>query len=201
MAPIDSDDSLRNLKASISLIALGLLLVRVVFPDLKIDGVSIGLLALAILPWLSPLIKSAKLPGGFEIEFQDVKAAAERVTSGGETQLIATPPSEPSYLMIADQDPHLALTGLRIEIERRLRTLSVRANAPGSRSLSQLTKELQDRDILSAEAAAGLRDLIALGNQAAHGVSVAPEVAHSAVEYGPQVLRVLDSKIAQFGIP
>jgi hypothetical protein len=66
---------------------------------------------------------------------------------------------------------------------------------PRSRSLVQLTRDLEERGVLHPQSAGGLRDLIALGNQAAHGVEVAPEVAYSAVEYGPRVLRVLDAKL------
>lgn len=173
------------------------LVVHVAFPSLAIDAISLGFLVVAVLPWLAPLIKAAELPGGFKIEFQDVKAAAERVAAGApevETKVAAP---EPSFLTIAGQDPGLALTGLRIEIEKRLRSLAERAGIPKTRPLTQLTRDLQERDVLSAESAAGLRDLIALGNQAAHGVQMGPDVAYSAMEFGPRVLQVLDAKLTE----
>jgi len=176
--------------------ALVVLLVRTLFPALGIDAVSLGLLLLALLPWLSPLIKSAKLPGGFEIEFQDVKDAAQKVTANEPAPTVA-PPASPTYLDIADQDPSLALVALRIEIEKRLRELAELAGVTRTRSLAVLTRDLQERKVLNQESASGLRDLIGLGNQAAHGVPVGPEVAYSAVEFGPPVLQVLDSKIVQ----
>ena len=191
-------DPLRSLKLLVTLGALLLLFVRILFPSLRIDAVSLGLVAVALLPWLSPLIKSAKLPGGFEIEFQDVKNAADKVTSGEASTPLVSPP-QLSYLELADQDPSLALVALRIEIEKRLRRLAEIAGVPRSRSLTVIIMDLQVREILNPDSVQGLRDLITLGNQAAHGVPVGPQAASSAVEYGPRVLQILDSKIVNLG--
>lgn len=62
------------LKLSIPLIALALLLLRIIRPQLQIDAITIGLLAVAFLPWLSTLIESAKLPGGYEFTFRRIEA-------------------------------------------------------------------------------------------------------------------------------
>lgn len=191
-------DPLTKLKWIVTVIACAGLVVRIAFPDLKIDAVSLGLLALALLPWLSPLIKSAELPGGVKIEFQDVKAAAEKVAAGEPKAAAAAPAQpEPSFVAIAEQDPSLAMVGLRIEIEKRLRKIAEHSDIVPSRPLVQLTHELERRQVLNHEAVAGLRDLIALGNQAAHGVEVSSEAAYSAVEYGAQVLSILDSKLGE----
>lgn len=194
-------DPLRRLKISITLIALFALLVRIAFPELKIDAVSLGLIALALVPWLSPLIKSVELPGGAKIEFQDVKDAAERVTSSEPAPSYALQVPEPSYMAIADQDPRLAMVGLRIEIEKRLRALAQREGLNPKRPLGQLLGELEEREVLHGSSASGLRDLVALGNQAAHGADVSREVAYSAVEFGPGVLRVLDDKLGNSAAP
>jgi hypothetical protein len=103
---------------------------------------------------------------------------------------------EPLYLSIVDQDPNLALVGLRIEIEKRLRTLSQLSGEPAQSSLAQITGMLAAKGVLEPQAAIGLRDLIALGNQAAHGRTVSTDVALSAADYAPGVLRALDNKIA-----
>ena len=112
-------DPLRRLKWVVSVAACTGLFTRVVFPGLNVDAVSLGFLALAFLPWLSPLIKSAELPGGVKIEFQDVKAAARKIT-GTETVLDLTlgGQSDFSFISVAAQDPALAVVGLRIEIEK-----------------------------------------------------------------------------------
>ena len=190
---------LTRLKVAITLLAISGLVLRIAFPNLRIDAVSLGLLAIAILPWLSPLIKSAELPGGLKIEFQDVKAAAERVAAGEPAAASASLQiTEPSYLAIAEADPRLALVGLRIEIEKRLRTLAEQVGAVKGRPLTQLIRDLQERGVISPESIGGLLDLIKLGNQAAHGVPMESDAAYSAVEYGPRVLGILDAKLAEY---
>ena len=52
-------------RIAISVAAASLLILRLVLPNLKIDAVTLGLLAAAILPWLTKLIRSAELPGGW----------------------------------------------------------------------------------------------------------------------------------------
>jgi hypothetical protein len=50
-----------------------------IWPGVKIDGVTLGLIGLAILPWLAPIIKSVELPGIGKIELQEVKAQVEEL--------------------------------------------------------------------------------------------------------------------------
>ncbi len=196
-----SPSALRRIKIAITVAAVLALIARVVFPTIRVDAVSLGLIVVALLPWLSPLIKSIELPGGFKIELQDIKDAAEKVTSGEPAvAALAVAPPAPSFMAIADQDPRLAIVGLRIEIEKRLRALAEHAGIPRAGSLSRLTNDLERQGVLHPQSAAGLRDLIGLGNQAAHGALVAPEVAYSAVEFGPRVLHVLDAKLAELGV-
>jgi hypothetical protein len=59
--------SINWLKAVISIIAIGTIFLRMLMPELKIDSITLTLMAMAILPWLSELIESAKFPGGWEV--------------------------------------------------------------------------------------------------------------------------------------
>jgi hypothetical protein len=62
-------------KLVISAAAVALLLAQL-FAErfrFKIEPVTLGLAALAVLPWLSSIIDSAKLPGGWEVKFRDVQ--------------------------------------------------------------------------------------------------------------------------------
>jgi hypothetical protein len=44
------------------------------YPSLAVaDSFSVGLLIVAVLPWLSELLVSAKLPGGWELVFREIK--------------------------------------------------------------------------------------------------------------------------------
>jgi len=197
----NSEDRVQNLKVIISAVAAMGLVLHVVYPHLAIDAISLGLLVITVLPWLAPLVKAAELPGGFKIEFHDVKAAADQVTAGAPEAASLPAPVAPSYLAIAEQDPNLALVGLRIEIEKRIRALAEQTGIPKSRPLTQLTNELQERQILSSESLSGLRDLIGLGNRAAHGVEVSRDVAYFAADLGPKVLQILDAKLASYRPP
>lgn len=197
----NNEDRTRTLKVVISVIAAVGLVVHIAFPNLSIDAISLGLLIIAVLPWLAPLVKAAELPGGFKIEFQEVKAAVDQVAAGTPEVAALTPPPEPLYLAILEQDPGLAFVGLRIDIEKRLRALAEQSGIPKSRTLTQLTNELQEHGILSTESSSGLRKLINLGNQAAHGVRVGPDVAYFAAEFGPKVLQILDVKLASHRRP
>jgi hypothetical protein len=69
------------IRAALSVCALGLISVRFVRPDLKIDAVTIGLLVVAVLPWLSGLLDSAKFPGGWEVKFRDLESTLKDETS------------------------------------------------------------------------------------------------------------------------
>ena len=55
------------LKLIITIAALLVLTIRVLKPDIDIDSTSLILIALATLPWVSTLVKSLELPGGFKI--------------------------------------------------------------------------------------------------------------------------------------
>ncbi|KLB48674.1 hypothetical protein, partial [Xanthomonas euvesicatoria] len=54
--------SINWLKAVISVVAVSAIAVRIAFPEIKIDLVTLGLMIVAVLPWLSELIESAKFP-------------------------------------------------------------------------------------------------------------------------------------------
>jgi hypothetical protein len=97
--------------------------------------------------------------------------------------------------VIAQTDPNLALVGLRIEIERRIRTLAQRHDLKETKVLSQMLRELRFRNILTGDVAGGLSELIHAGNMAAHGADVTGNVASWAIETGPVILGQLDEII------
>ena len=191
--PISMPPRITVIQAVMSIVGIVAAVVHVARPDLALDSVALGFLAIAVLPWLAPLIKAAELPGGIKIEFQDVHEAAEKITLGLSSSIAPKDQLEAAYLSIVDQDPNLAITGLRIEIEKRLRELAPVAGLPKSRPLSQLIRDLQVASFLTSEQSSGLLELVKLGNQAAHGVEVSPSAAYSAIQSGPSVLMFLDS--------
>jgi hypothetical protein len=87
----------------------------------------------------------------------------------------------------------LALVGLRIELEQRLRQLGKNHGIVNHLiPLARLLRELRQREVLPNEVADGLSELIISGNQAAHGAKVEPQVAQWAISYGLQILASLD---------
>jgi hypothetical protein len=61
------------LKVIISLGAFVFVLIHLLWPTLSIDAITLGLLVVVALPWLSTLIESAELPGGWKIRFRAVE--------------------------------------------------------------------------------------------------------------------------------
>ena len=187
--------SINWLKGIISFAAVGVIAIRIYYPDLKIDAITLGLIVVAILPWLSELIESAKFPGGWEVKFRDVRAAGAKVTSSSPEAEAAPLPDQPSYVTVASHDPNLALVGLRIEIEKRIREFARLHQLDERRSLSQLLRELAQQQVLPPDTIGGLQELIQAGNQAAHGARVQDGVADWAIDVGPRILASLDEQL------
>lgn len=199
-----------QIRWTMTALAVAIAALHFIRPTLSLDTTYIVALVLAVLPWLAPIVKSIELPGGFKIEVQDVKEAIEKViapqtplteiTLANERQPVVTP-SEPSdsfvtLRQLAATDPNLALVGFRVELERRLASLAQRHGIDTQRkSAGQLLRELRSRDAIPSSVASGLADLLALGNQAAHGADVSPNAARWMLEVGPTVLGTLDQLI------
>jgi hypothetical protein len=54
-------------------IAATLILLRLRWPSLQIDAVTVGLLLVAILPWLMSDVASAGPPGGWKVQFRELR--------------------------------------------------------------------------------------------------------------------------------
>src|ERR1044071_8203485 len=66
------------LKLAISTICLGLLLAHLVWPRIALNATALSLLVIALVPWLSDLIKTLELPSGFKLEFQALQGEVEQ---------------------------------------------------------------------------------------------------------------------------
>ncbi len=181
-----------HLRIGISITAIILIVARFIWPDIKIDTITIGLFIVAVLPWVTSLIESAKFPGGWEVKFRDVKAAGEKIPLPKTEQTALT---QHSFQNVVEQDPNLAMVGLRIEIEKRVRELAGIAGVNPNQPLTRLFRELQRSEEINPPFYSGLQELIMAGNQAAHGAKVEPSVADWAFDVGPRVLATLDEVI------
>lgn len=113
---------IRRTQVLITLVALLMAIIHVVFPNLTIDAITVFLLVVALLPWLIPLVRSLELPGGWKVEFQELEKARNKAEKAGLLSSKGRKTKTPSYSFesILDKDPNLALAGLRIELEKRL---------------------------------------------------------------------------------
>ena len=67
------------LRVCLTVVAIAVAISHAKWPSVTIDGVTLGLIVLAVLPWLAPIIKSIELPGVGKIELQEVKAQVEEL--------------------------------------------------------------------------------------------------------------------------
>jgi len=181
----------------ISAVALLLALGHAVFPNVRIDAIIVTLLLIAVLPWLGSIFKSVELPGGLKVEYRDLERARQEVARVG---LLSEPQriEEPPYVAVAEQDPNLALAGLRIEIERRLRTIARERGLNGERlGIGQLLRLLRTHQAISQQEDSVLNDLIGLLNNAVHGAQVDSRAAQWAIDVGPRLLAALDQRVAK----
>jgi hypothetical protein len=70
----------RTLKTLLSMSAVGLIILRVRRPELEIDAITLGLLVLALLPWVFDFLESAEFPGGWKFKFRElIEQQEERI--------------------------------------------------------------------------------------------------------------------------
>lgn len=168
--------------------------IHLVWPSIAIDAITVTLLLVSVLPWLAPLFKTIELPGGVKVEFAELEKAQRDAQSAG---ILAGPSTdrqtEAFPHLIQTDDPNLALAGLRIELERRLRKIAERNGIPAKqRGVSLLMRDLQTRDLLTREQSSIIADLLPSLNAAVHGARVDQRASAWAAEVGPQLLDGLE---------
>jgi hypothetical protein len=142
-----------------ALIAAGL---HLAWPEIKIDSITIGLVVIAVLPWLAPLFKSVKIPGGWEFVFKEAmeakqaaneaKGAAEstakrvELASAGNVPGVATYTADP---MKSPEDELRLLAQKYNEIRETQRSGSARTAAMTDvfRQMIALAPELKQFDV------------------------------------------------------
>jgi hypothetical protein len=176
------------------------LLVLSLFFDRKIEYVHALILGIALAPWLLTVVKSLEFPKGWRVELHDkFKDIGERARATG--LLDTRPPARAqkhqySFQQIAGDDPGLALAGLRIELEKRLREMAQAAEINvNNKGIGHLLRDQSMQRMLDGREQAVIRDLIGLLNQAVHAQSVDRDSAEWALSEGVQLLKSLDRKM------
>ena len=179
------------LRLTITVLAVLLAIVRLGWPSVAIDATTLTLLAIALIPWLAPLFTSVELPGGLKVEFRDLERAGRRAEQVGLITLESTNQTTTyPFQTVASEDPNLALAGLRIEIERRLKELAEARSIdlPSNTGIGRIVQTLDESQVLGPEERSVLMDLIGLLNRAVHGAEVDSRAASWALDVGPQLL-------------
>jgi len=179
----------------ISAVAILLAVAHLIWPDVRIDAITLALVVIAILPWLGSVFRSVELPGGMKVQYQELEKAQEQIEEAG---LLATPEvrkEDPAYMRIAEHDPNLALAGLRIEIEKKLRAIAKAHGLSGERwSVGITARQLSEKGVLTKQEYSALIDLIAILNNAVHGAEVDQRAVEWAFEIRPHLLASLDKR-------
>ena len=172
---------------SITIIAIIVAVVHLLWPAIAIDAVTLTLLAIAMIPWVAPLFKAVELPGGLKIEFSDLEKTRQKARSAG---LLAR---RTTGEFTEIDDPNLALAALRIALERQLRKIATKNGISGEgRSVVFLLQNLCRRDLLTQEQSSLLSDLLPFLNTAVHGAEVDPRASQWAAEVGPRLVAGLE---------
>lgn len=197
----------RKIQLGITTLSLVFALVHIILPGLSIDMISITLLVIAVIPWLETLFKTVELPGGLKVEFQELKEVEYSAKKAG---LIKDKPinineeeSKQSYetysfIEIAEKNQELALVGLRIEIEKRLRKIADKYSIESNRySIARLLDALGSDEVLTYSEVKSLKDMINVSNHAAHGIEYNQQIADWVIDIGPKILVSLDEKLQE----
>jgi hypothetical protein len=173
------------------------------FGLLSLDLVDIAIFGIIALLWLAPSVAKyfdTVEFGGAKFTFSKQLKEVQAKIEIADLKADPSKTTKPSYLQIAPTDPNLAFAGLRIELEKQLRSLAEERNLLASDqrnrplSLSQLVDRLYQEKVISLLERSALNDLISLGNRAAHGIEVDESAAPWAFEVGPQIIAALEKK-------
>lgn len=193
----------RRIQITISIVAVVIVLLHLIFPRLNIDAITVTLIIVAVIPWLAPLFKSLELPGGLKVEFQDLEKASNKAIEAGliteenvERLEAEAPDQNYPFIDLAETNQELALVSLRLEIEKVLKLIAQRYSLDDKKlSISMLIRELSTKSIISNQERAALLDMIGTLNHAAHGVEYDPRTAEWVIKNGPAILESLNNKL------
>lgn len=195
----------RRIQVTISIVAVAIVVLHIIFPKLNIDAITVTLIIVAVIPWLAPLFKSLELPGGLKVEFQDLEKASNKAIEAGliteenvERLESQVPEQNYPFIELAETNQELALVSLRLEIEKALRLVAQRYLLDYKKlSISMLIRELSTKSIITNQERAALLDMIGTLNQAAHGVEYDPRTAEWVIKNGPAILESLNKKLEE----
>ncbi|WP_405198839.1 hypothetical protein [Christiangramia sp. LLG6405-1] len=197
----------RIIQITISIIGLIFIVSHLIWPELKIDGITVILVVIIIVPWLAPLFKSFELPGGLKFEYHQLENATEKLIGAGWIKQVDSVETSKehykySFLNVVDLDSNLALSDLRMEIESRLKDLAEHNSISiKNKGINQLTRELSTNGVLTYIESSAIIDILPFLNRASHGQEVDKKIHDWVIQIGPQILDNLEARIGEQKLP
>src|SRR6266480_2932523 len=199
----------REIRLGLFLIVLFFLFLHTILPSTTVDTTTLGLLALIVFILLLPYVSEIGLPGGGHItlgSLRQVRDAVNRLPVQASVGQGVVGPTEISprgevWRRVLAEDVHIALAGLRIEIESRLQKLAgTRASGKFEGALG-LVSLLQSERVLTPIEADAIRSVIKVCNEAVHARHISAEAAQETADLGEFVLRLLNAKLQRNDTP
>lgn len=181
----------------ISGVSIFFVLLRIAFPAITIDSITLGLIVIAVLPWMAPLFKTVELPGGLKVEFQELLKVGKKADELGLLSSLNDHPEINRYeqQLVGKSDPNLALAGLRFEIEYRLRNMAKKKEVDVyDKSGSEIVKILVNEKVFKKNEGQAIQEMLDLLNSAVHGAKVDKLAVEWVNDVGPRILYTLDHR-------
>lgn len=80
----------KQMRVLVTIGALLLALAHMIWPGISIDGITLTLIVIALIPWLQPIFKTLEFPGGWKVAFQDLQRTTQDQVRVTLQQTIAT---------------------------------------------------------------------------------------------------------------
>ena len=204
----------------IAALAIAMIAIRALLPDLRVDEISVallGIVCLAIL-WsdlgkLAMGVRRFRL-GDFEVELAE---RVEKLAKKAEKAEDAQPkkrarkkqeedvyPDAAKRVAEAASDPRSALLLVAIEIEQAVRQLAEEYGLPDQASTGRIISQLGEQGFISPEVVTLFRDFWQVRNDVVHraGFNIAAGQIYALVDVGLQILKLLSPyTISPIGIP
>jgi len=104
--------------------------------------------------------------------------------------------SDVTYSALLDTYPKLAVIGLRVDIEKRLRELADRSGITDQKaSASTLTRQLAKLQILTGPESVALLGILTSLNPVVHGAEITRANAEQVLEVGKRLINSLDERL------
>lgn len=162
----------------------------------KVDNTTVLLvIILFLLPYL-PLITKIKY-GDFEatISHEEVKKIEKKIEQIPEKKLEQINPEKKMELeTLAESDPTLALAKARIEIEKKIKLLTVIYLNKENKylSLRRSMEELKKKNVIDQQLWSLLNDIITVANRAIHGENVGKKDIGNLIQFAIRAIDELD---------